>query len=111
MQASSASEQDIEAIRQQYGFDQPFLVQYWSWLSKAAQGDLSKSLMSGEQVTQMIMQSLPNTMLIVVLSLIMSLAIGVPLGILAASYARTKTDTAVSAAARSAWRCRISGWR
>ena len=87
----------IQRIRQLYGLDQPFLVQYWNWLNRVLHGDLSRSLMSGESVGLLIMQSLPKTMLIVVLSLILSLAIGVPLGVLAATRAHTRADTVVSA--------------
>lgn len=91
-----ATEERIEQIRHLYGFDQPFLMQYWRWLSHAAQGDLSTSLMSSEQVTTLIAQSFPNTLLIVIMALLLSLVIGIPLGIVAAVHARTKTDAAVS---------------
>lgn len=93
----NATDEMIQRIRQLYGLDQPFLVQYWNWLSRVLHGDMSRSLMSGESVGLLIMQSLPNTMLIVVLSLILSLVIGVPLGVLAATRAHTRTDTVVSA--------------
>jgi peptide/nickel transport system permease protein len=53
--------------------------------------------MSGESVSLLIVQNLPNTMLIVVFSLFLSLLIGVPLGVFAATRAHTKTDAAVSA--------------
>jgi peptide/nickel transport system permease protein len=92
-----ATEERIEQIRQLYGFDQPFLVQYWHWLSNAALGDLGTSLLSSEKVTILIAQNFPNTLLIVVLAMILSLIVGVPLGILAAVRARTRTDAVVSA--------------
>jgi peptide/nickel transport system permease protein len=91
-----ATEERIEQIRQQYGFDQPFVVQYWHWLQNAATGDLGTSLLSSEQVTTLIAQNFPNTLLIVVLAMILSLLVGIPLGIAAATRARTKTDAAVS---------------
>jgi peptide/nickel transport system permease protein len=37
----NASEQRIAEIREIYGLDRPFFVQYGTWLWKAAQGDLS----------------------------------------------------------------------
>lgn len=81
----NATDARIAEIRTMYGLDQPFLVQYGGWLMKAVQGDLSKSLLSGEAVLTSIARCLPNTMLIVVLALMLAMAIGIPLGILAAS--------------------------
>ncbi|MGV2980709.1 ABC transporter permease [Camelimonas sp. ID_303_24] len=81
----NATDARIAEIRSMYGLDQPFLVQYGGWLMKAVQGDLSKSLLSGEAVLTSIARCLPNTMLIVVLALMLAMAIGIPLGILAAS--------------------------
>lgn len=92
----NATDELIQRIRETYGFDRPFLVQYWDWLSKVLHGDLSRSMMSGESVARLIAQSLPNTMVIVVLSLFLSLAIGIPLGVIAATRARTKTDAVIS---------------
>lgn len=92
-----ATEERIQQIRALYGFDQPFLVQYWTWLSHALQGDLSKSLLSSESVTRLIAQSLPHTMTIVVLALLLSLLVGVPLGIFTATRGGTRTDAAFSA--------------
>ena len=81
----NATEQRIAEIRQLYGLDQPFLVQYGGWLWKAVHGDLSVSLLSGEPVLESILRSLPNTLLIVAIALLLALLIGIPLGILAAS--------------------------
>lgn len=81
----NATDERIAEIRTMYGLDQPFFVQYGGWLLKAVQGDLSKSLLSGEAVITSIARCLPNTMLIVTLALLLAMAIGIPLGILAAS--------------------------
>jgi len=59
------------------------------------QGDLSKSLLSGEAVADSIARCLPSTLLIVALALVFALAIGAPLGILAASRAGGWIDTVV----------------
>ncbi|GGC48303.1 ABC transporter permease [Chelatococcus reniformis] len=81
----NATDQRIAEIRQMYGLDQPFLVQYGEWLWKAVQGDLSKSLLSGEAVLTSIARCFPNTLLIVVMGLSIALMVGIPLGIAAAS--------------------------
>ena len=61
----NASDARIAEIRSLYGLDQPFLVQYGSWLVHAMQGDLSRSLLSGEAVANSIGRAFPNTLLIV----------------------------------------------
>lgn len=92
-----ATVERIAEIREQYGFDQPILVQYWTWLGNAVQGDLSRSLLSTEEVTVLIAQNFPTTLLLVAYAMILSLAIGIPLGILAATRAGTRTDAGISA--------------
>jgi peptide/nickel transport system permease protein len=91
----NASEQRIAEIRQLYGLDQPFLLQYGSWLAKAAHGDLSRSLLSGEAVQTAIARSLPNTLLIVSIALLLALLIGIPAGIAAARHPGSLVDRAL----------------
>jgi peptide/nickel transport system permease protein len=95
----NATEQRIAEIRTLYGLDRPFLVQYGSWLANAVQGDLSKSLATGEQVAVSIARAFPNTLLIVVLAMSVALAIGVPLGMLAASRPDGARDRIVTSVA------------
>lgn len=91
----NATEQRIVEIRQLYGLDRPFLVQYGSWLLNAVQGNLSASLLSGEPVLTSIERCLPKTMLIVVMSLLLSLILGLPIGMLAASRPGSRLDRAL----------------
>jgi peptide/nickel transport system permease protein len=91
----NASDQRIAEIRALYGLDQPFLVQYAGWIVNALQGDLSRSLLSGEAVVDSIMRAFPNTLLIVVLAMVIALLVGVPLGIFAASRQGTVADSMV----------------
>jgi len=80
-----ATEERIAEIRQIFGFDKPMIVQYGVWLTNVLQGDLGKSLYSGEAVTRLIVDRLPHTMLLAVYGLVIGAAIGIPLGILAAT--------------------------
>jgi len=47
----NASPEHIEEIRALYGLDRSIVVQYATWLDRVAQGDLSRSLLSGEPVS------------------------------------------------------------
>lgn len=95
----NASDERITEIRQIYGLDRPMLVQYGVWLTDAAQGNLSKSLVSNEAVLISIKRSLPNTLIIVVMAMTIALVIGIPLGIAAASRPNSWIDSAVMAVA------------
>ena len=95
----NASDARITEIRKIYGLDRPFLVQYGSWLAKAAQGDLSQSLLTGEKVATSIGRAFPNTLLIVVIALIFALVTGIPMGVVAAIKPNGWVDKLVSAVA------------
>lgn len=95
----NASEERIAEIRKIYGLDQPFLVQYGAWLWKALHFDLSRSLLSGEQVLTSILRCFPNTLLIVAMALSLALVTGVPLGVAAATRPDSFIDRVVMAIA------------
>lgn len=95
----NATEARIHEIRELYGLNRPFLVQYGSWLMHAAQGDLSTSLATGEPVAESIARAFPNTLLIVVLAMAVALALGVPLGMLAASRPEGLRDRLITSVA------------
>ena len=95
----NASDKRIAEIREMYGLNRPFLIQYGSWLAHALQGDLSRSLASGEPVAVSIARSFPNTLLIVGLAMVVALALGIPLGMLAASRPDGWRDRAVTSIA------------
>jgi peptide/nickel transport system permease protein len=94
-----ASAKRIAEIRHEFGFDEPFLVQYGIWLWHVLHGNLGVSLFSSEPVTELIRDRLPNTLLIAVYALIVSSAIGIPLGVLAATRQGSKIDIFVTSVA------------
>ncbi|WP_420392351.1 ABC transporter permease [Acuticoccus sp.] len=91
----NATEQRITEIRELYGLDRPLPLQYGEWMLNALQGDLSRSLLSGEAVAVTIARVFPSTLFIVAYAVLLSVVIGVPLGLLAASRANSWVDKAV----------------
>ena len=91
----NASAERIAEIRQNYGLDKPLLIQYATWAWNALQGDLSASLLSGEEVTTTLARVFPNTLVIVCYAILISIVLGVPLGILAAARAGGLADRMV----------------
>lgn len=84
LSAETANPQRLQAIRAEYGLDQPLPVQYVRWLGHAIQGDLGTSPKTGLSVARSLAERLPITLELTILALIIAIIIGVPIGILAA---------------------------
>ncbi|MFI6539533.1 ABC transporter permease [Nonomuraea sp. NPDC050547] len=74
----------LAAIREQYGLDQPLLVQYTRYVTTSVTGDLGTSLRTGLPVRDMLAQALPVTVELALLSLAIAVLIGVLAGVVAA---------------------------
>ncbi|OED35928.1 ABC transporter permease [Chromatiales bacterium (ex Bugula neritina AB1)] len=79
-----ATEEDIENVRQFYGFDRPIVVQYFDWLGRALVGDFGRSNYLKAPVASVIFERLPTTMLLGACALTFALVLSLPLGVLAA---------------------------
>jgi len=73
-----------DEIRELYGLNRPWPVQYFEWLVRAFQGNLGSSLRSGLPVTDSILEKLPITIELTFFSIVIGLLIGLPLSIVAA---------------------------
>lgn len=80
----TATEEQIEAVRENLGLNDPILVRYRRWVTGAVQGDLGTSLFSSYRVTDAIMDRLPVTLSLVGTAFLLSTLIGIPAGIFAA---------------------------
>ena len=82
-----------EELRRLYGLDRPWPVQYVEWLGRALRGDLGASLRSGLSVSSSILERLPVTVELTILSMLFGLLVGLPLGILAAQTRGSAVDS------------------
>lgn len=98
-QETAADEQTIERMRADLGLDRPLPLQYLDWLSHVARGDLGNSMRSPVSVTDTILERLPVTLELTLLTLVLSLTIALPLGIAAALRPGSVIDVAISALA------------
>ncbi|WP_044749379.1 nickel ABC transporter permease [Bacillus alveayuensis] len=80
----TATESDIEAIREDLGLDDPFLVQYGRYISGVLQGDLGYSFQTKQSVWEAIAVRFPNTLNLAIASMIVAVLIGVTAGIISA---------------------------
>ncbi|PLT35192.1 ABC transporter permease [Bacillus sp. V5-8f] len=72
----NATEEKLAQLRSQLGLDQPLLVQYGNWLLHAFQGDLGRSLFTGEIVSEAVFSRLGVTLQIVMTAMVFSFVIG-----------------------------------
>jgi len=92
-----ASVESLEALREDMGLNDPFLIRYFNYVIDAVQGDLGVSYMTRRGVTEEIMARFPTTLSLAFYGTILSIIIGVPLGILSATKQYTIFDTSATA--------------
>jgi len=89
------SAQAKENLRKLYGLDQPLHVQYAQWVKRVVAMDFGTSFVDGQKVVQKIMERMPITIVINLLSLILIFMIALPIGV----YSATHPDSAFDKAA------------
>jgi peptide/nickel transport system permease protein len=89
----SATAQTVENIRAQLGLDQPFVVQYWRYLTGLVQGDLGRSYLQRSEVSELIAARLPATLLLMAGAIVCELILGLTMGIIAALRRGSGIDT------------------
>jgi peptide/nickel transport system permease protein len=80
---ANASPDDIVEIREEFGFDDPLLVQYGRWLKDAARLDFGSSLIDEKPVSEEISRRFPVTVSLALSAMVIGIMVGVPLGIMA----------------------------
>lgn len=82
--ASGGMSEELKAeLRASYGLDRPVLVQLGVYLGKVVQGDLGHSYYFNQPVSQMILERLPATLLLVLTAVLAAFLVGTTLGVLA----------------------------
>jgi peptide/nickel transport system permease protein len=87
---NNVTQEQMEALRHQYGLDRPLAVQYVHHLGAVSRGDLGRSLRSGREVTTIIGEAIPATAQITGLALILAVIGGGAVAI-GASATRNKS--------------------
>jgi peptide/nickel transport system permease protein len=85
---------DIERLRQAYGLDQPWYVQYGKWAAKAVQGDFGPSRTKNIPAAEFVFeQKLVNTLWLSLAAFSLALLVGIPVGIYAAVRQYSSLDS------------------
>ncbi len=99
MLGNDATPQQIQALRTQMGLDRSLPEQFVLWVGQVLRGNLGESFFLGRPVTQALIERLPATLQLALLSLLFSLLIGIPAGIWAAVRQNTRWDQLVMVSA------------
>jgi peptide/nickel transport system permease protein len=92
---SQVSPEVRQQRREEFGLDQPLPVQYLKWLSHVVRGDLGESIRSGRPVTTELLDRLPVTLELTLLSLLAATLLAVPLALISVLKRDTLADLAV----------------
>ena len=88
------TEEEIQALREELGLDDPVLIQYGRWLGGVLRGDLGRSLIDDKPVLDELLRLLPNTLLLSVLALAVIAAAGLLGGICLSLFRDSFLDVA-----------------
>jgi peptide/nickel transport system permease protein len=81
MASAEATEQDRAEIRASFGLDKPLWQQYGIFMSHALRLDFGKSFLTGQSAMGLILERMPATLELALVSMGLSVLIGIPLGI------------------------------
>lgn len=90
-----ATEEQVEEMRRRLGLDKPVAVQMWIYVRSVFSGDLGESIGSSYPVNRMVLDRLPATISLTLLTELIAVGVAVPLGVLAAWKANTWIDRSV----------------
>ena len=94
MLGMNATEDAVQALREQMGLNQPLLTRYVTWLADFASGDFGRSLTYSVPVIDLVAERLVVSLPLAIMALALSTAIAIPAGLFAAARRGRAADTA-----------------
>jgi peptide/nickel transport system permease protein len=85
-QRIEVAQDQIERMRNTYGFDQPVIVQYYKWISRFVRGDMGFSLSYSKPVSALIRERIGLTIALTFVSVLFTWSIAFPLGVYSATH-------------------------
>ena len=80
-----APQEAIEALREEWGLDDPFLIRFGRYVINAAQLDLGETYSTRRPVMTEILDRFPATLQLAIMGLVISIVLGIPLGVISAT--------------------------
>jgi peptide/nickel transport system permease protein len=88
-----------EQMREQYGLNDPLIVQYFKWLGNILQGDFGRSFSRHQPVFDVILEAVPITISLALIGITMQFIFGILLGVISAVKQGTKLDRTLTVSA------------
>jgi microcin C transport system permease protein len=95
-QGMALSDEQLQQLKEYYGFDKPWYESYALWLGKVLQGDLGTSYRYNEPVWDVISQRFPISLFYGLVSLVITYLVCIPLGVVKAIGHRGTMDNVTS---------------
>lgn len=86
------TEEQKDALRETFGLNDPWPVQYIKWVGGMLQGDFGTSFRSREPITDQILRALPITIELALLAIAFSIVVAIPLGVISALRQNSQVD-------------------
>ena len=93
------SQEQMDALTQKYGLDQPLYVQFWKYISALFQGDMGISYQYNEPVAQLILERVGASLLLSGTAAVLAVVIGCLLGLYAGRHHGKTLDRTFSGVA------------
>lgn len=100
MLGMNATEDAVQALREQMGLNQPLLQRYLSWFGGMLTGNFGRSYTYSVPVFDLVMERLVVSLPLALIALFLSTVIAIPVGLFAASRRGSAADTAVIGASQ-----------
>lgn len=75
----------VDSLKARYGIDQPLFVKYAKWLWGVLRGDFGRSLRWNRPVSDIILERLPWSMVVTLMSFLFVNLVGIPIGVLSST--------------------------
>jgi peptide/nickel transport system permease protein len=98
-ESAPPTEEDRQALAKELNLDKPVIVRYAIWLGNMLTGDLGRSYVTAQPVTEALGQRIPISLELMLMAQILAVLISVPLGIISGYRANSAFDRSVSAGA------------
>jgi peptide/nickel transport system permease protein len=92
----NVDQETLQAIRDRYRLDDPFLVQYWTWLKNVLNGNLGESIVFRDTVTNVVVPRILPTVELALYALVLIAVFGLSSGIASGIKRGSKVDSTVS---------------
>jgi ABC-type dipeptide/oligopeptide/nickel transport system permease component len=90
-----ATQEQIDAIKEKFGLDQPLPIQFWRYLKSVAAGELGISLYTQRPISEDLLTRVPATLELTLITVIIAAFLGIPLGVIAAVHRNSPIDHAL----------------